>query len=159
MSGEDLIEKTLVLIKPDAVRRGLIGEIVSRFENAGLRLLAIKMADCTSQILDKHFPIDDLDWIEGMGNRALEGCKENQIDISEITDTYDPLSIGRRILKMNYDYMLSGPVVVMIWQGQHAIAQVRKMVGSTIPASALPGTIRGDYASSSSDYSISIGVA
>lgn len=159
MQCDSLIECTLVLIKPDAVKRGLIGEIITRFEKAGLRLAAIKITNCSKQTLDSHFPINDLDWIRSMGEKAVENCNANGIDITVIVDTKDPLLIGRYILNLNYDYLLSGPIIAMIWQGQHSVSLVRKIVGSTIPANAAPGTIRGDFSSSSSDYSLANGMA
>lgn len=154
--NEKFIEKTLVLIKPDAVSRGISGLIINRFESAGLKIVGLKMINATKAQLDRHFPINDKDWITSMGEKSLGSYKLNNLDPVEELGTDDPFEIGKIILKWNYEYLLSGSLVAMALEGVHAVSTVRKMVGHTIPAIAQPGTIRGDYSINSADYSNSI---
>lgn len=119
-----MIQKTLVILKPDAIKRGIVGEIISRFEKVGLHLTAMRMILPTAEHLHDHY-----ETIGKLGTR-----------------------LGEKILTVNSDYMRSGPVVAMVWEGIGAIEIVRKMVGSTEPKSALPGTIRGDYSHISYAY-------
>lgn len=150
------IEKTLVLLKPDAVERGISGPIIERFERAGLKIIGLKLLRATKEQLEKHFPIHDKSWIKGMGNKSLESYKANSIDPVDELGTSDPLEIGKIILEWNFEYLLSGPIAAIVFEGPRAVSVVRKIVGSTIPANALPGTIRGDFSINTADYSNSI---
>jgi len=115
-------QQTLVLIKPDGVERGLIGEIIARFEKAGLKIVAMKM-----QWIDKDF-----------------AKKHYTEDISKRR--------GEKVRNALLDLIVSGPVVAMVLEGIEAVDIVRKMVGATEPKAAMPGTIRGDYAHASFSY-------
>lgn len=137
-------ERTLVLIKPDAVMRGLVGSILHRFEQTGLKQVALKMVKPTTRILRGHFP-DSEEWISGMGQKTIETYLEYDIDPATVFDTNDALEIGRKILSWNYNYLTMGPVVVIVYEGVHAVGTVRKLIGDTLPFKAAPGTIRGDY--------------
>ncbi len=106
------IEKTFVMIKPDGVQRQIVGEIISRFEKTGLKLIGMKFIHVDADFSKKHY----LEHVEKPFYKGLE------------------------------DLLVSGPVLAMVWEGANAIALVRKMVGSTAPSEAAPGTIRGDYA-------------
>ncbi len=122
--SQTMLQKTLVVLKPDAVKRGLIGEIISRFEKVGLHLVAMKMVWVDDELAHKHY--------EGIGTMITR--------------------YGQEIFSINADYMKSGPVIAMIWEGMDSIEVVRKMVGSTEPKASLPGTIRGDYAHNNYGY-------
>lgn len=150
------IEKTLVLIKPDAVARGISGSIIKRFENSGLKIVGLKIVNATKEQLDHHFPIEDKAWIIGMGEKSLGSYKLNNLNPIKELGTDDPFEIGKIILEWNYEYLLSGPLIAMVLEGVYAVNTVRKMIGHTIPAIAQPGTIRGDYSINSADYSNSI---
>jgi nucleoside-diphosphate kinase len=104
-------ERTFVMVKPDGVQRGLIGEIISRFEDRGLKLVGAKA-----------MKLDD--------DRAKEHYAEHE---------------GKEFFPDLIDFITSGPVFAMVWEGKDATRQVRRMVGATDPAEADPGTIRGDY--------------
>jgi nucleoside-diphosphate kinase len=117
-----MIEKTFVLIKPDGVKRSLTGEIVSRFEKVGLKILAIKMQSIDEEFAQKHYTDD-------------------------ITKRR-----GEKVRNLLLKYVTSGPIVAICLEGVNAIENVRKLVGATEPKSALPGTIRGDYAHVSYGY-------
>jgi len=117
-----MIEKTLVLIKPDGVKRGLIGELVKRFENRGLKLVGMKMVWADEKLAEKHYRED-------------------------IAEKY-----GERVRNGLLKYLREGPVVSIVIEGINAVEIIRKIVGSTYPQEALPGTIRGDFAHISKDY-------
>ena len=145
-----LSERTLVLIKPDAVKRGLIGIICQRFEQTGLKISACKMVFPSRKLLDGHFPKSE-DWVRGMGKKTLETYREYEIDPVEILGTVEPLTIGKKIKEWNYSYLMLGPVVVLILEGIHAIDMARKLIGHTLPYKAAPGTIRGDFSINAPD--------
>ncbi len=110
-----MIEKTLVLIKPDGVERGLIGKILTRFEDVGLKVMALKMILPSKQDAEKHYT-------EDLAKRR-----------------------GEHIRKMMMEFILQAPIVAVVLEGVNAIENVRKMVGATEPLTASPGTIRGDF--------------
>ncbi len=112
---EEQIERTLVLLKPDAVKRGLMGEVISRFEKAGMKIVAMKLKWADTSVAGEHYGED-------------------------IT-----VRRGEKVRKLLIDFITAGPVLAMVIEGVNAVENVRMMVGSTEPKSALPGTIRGDY--------------
>lgn len=136
-------ERTVVLVKPDGVARGLVGEILSRFEQRGLKLIALKMVLPTREHSAGHYSGTDA-WLRGIGEKTLEAFKDRGVDVVPTMGTEDPVAIGRLVEGWNVDYLASGPVVAMIIEGMHAITTVRKLVGHTMPVKAEPGTIRGD---------------
>ena len=151
-------ERTLVLIKPDAVMRGLIGVICQRFEQAGLKIVACKMVFPTRKLLDGHFPKSE-EWIRGMGEKTLETYREYGIDPVDILGTADALAIGQKIKEWNYRYLTLGPVMVIALEGIHAVDTVRKLIGHTLPYKASPCTIRGDFSINASDLANVVGSA
>ncbi len=112
------MERTLVVLKPDALQRGIVGEIITRFERVGLKIIASKLLYPDTSHYHQHY--------EGIG-----GLKTRR---------------GDKTFEVTLAMMQQGPVLAFVLEGVEAIAQVRKMVGPTEPKSALPGTIRGDYA-------------
>jgi nucleoside-diphosphate kinase len=112
------MERTLIIFKPDAVMRGIVGEILSRFERAGFKIVGAKMMQPGYDHFFQHY--------EGIG--TLKTRK------------------GEEIFESTLASMQDGPVIAMVLEGVEAIDSVRKMVGATEPKSAAPGTIRGDYA-------------
>ncbi|MFZ2500740.1 MAG: nucleoside-diphosphate kinase [Minisyncoccia bacterium] len=153
-----LSERTLVLIKPDAVRRGLIGVICQRFEQTGLKTVACKMISPTRKQLDGHFPTSE-EWLRGMGEKTLETYREYQIDPIEILGTTEALAIGQKIKEWNYHYLMLGPIMVLTLEGIHAVNTVRKIIGHTLPYKATPGTIRGDFSINAPDLANVVGSA
>lgn len=143
------MEKTLVLVKPDGVDRGLIGEILSRFEKAGLKLVAAKMVRPDEDLAHRHYPTDRREFIEGMGHKTLGSYKEGGLDPLEDLGTDDPHKIGLMVQKWLADFLVSGPVMALVLEGEGAIKKVRDIAGHTIPAIAEKGTIRGDYSDDS----------
>jgi nucleoside-diphosphate kinase len=112
------MERTLVVLKPDAVARGIAGELITRFERAGLKVIGLKMVKPDEKHYHHHY--------ETIGKLISRR--------------------GEEVYRRNADFMESGPVIAMVVEGVQAVATVRKMVGETEPHKANPGTIRGDYA-------------
>ena len=137
-------EKTLVLVKPDGVKRGLVGEVVHRIEKRGLKVVAMKMVQVGREHLENHFPKSE-EWVERLGNKTLKTFTEYQIDPVEAQGTADPKELGKMVKESLFEYLQSGPVVAMVIEGIHAIDMVRKLAGNTLPVFAEMGTIRGDY--------------
>jgi len=156
LKHDKFIEKTLVLLKPDAVKRAIIGPVIQRFERVGLKVIGLKIIHATKEQLNRHFPTHDQAWIEGMGRKSIETYRINEMDPAEEFGTSDPMRIGMVILEWNFEYLLSGPLVALVLEGVRAVSVVRKIVGDTIPARALPGTIRGDFSINSADYANSV---
>jgi nucleoside-diphosphate kinase len=133
-------EKTLVIIKPDGVQRSLMGEIIKRFENVGLKMTACKMTVVDENHVEKHYTLDP-EWRRVTGEKTIEGYKSKGLT----PPSDDPLEITAAILRGLKKYMTSGPVIAMVWEGAHAVGIVRKLVGGTEPLTSDVGTIRGDY--------------
>lgn len=146
----DLIERTLVLIKHDGVARGLTGEIISRFEKTGLKIVAAKFLWPSKSLAEKHYPSDREEFIVGMGKKTLENYQEVGIDPITQMGTDNPKKIGLIIREWLIDYITSGPVMAIVLEGPLAVSLVRKIAGHTLPLKAEMGTIRGDLAFDSS---------
>ena len=113
-----MIERTLVIIKPDGVQRSLIGSIITRFENAGMKVVGMKMAWANKKFAQEHYKAHK----------------------------------SKSFFKELVDFITEGPVVAFVIEGVHAVENARRLVGTTSPHSAPPGTIRGDYAHISMAY-------
>lgn len=105
------MERTLILVKPDGVHRGLIGQIINRFEARGLKLVGMKFVQMSEELAANHYAVHK----------------------------------GKPFYEKLVTYIVSGPVVAMVWEGQEAISAARKTMGATKPVEASPGTIRGDF--------------
>lgn len=139
-------ERTFVLIKPDGVARGLVGEIISRFEKRGLRIVAMKMLRASREQVDRHYPKKRA-WVTNLGQNLLRTGQEFniKIDLQKEYGTANVYQLGKMVRGWLVEQLSSGSVVIMIIEGPHAIRMVRKIVGPTIPAFAEMGTIRGDF--------------
>lgn len=144
------MEKTLVVLKPDAVKRAMIGEIIKRFENVGLKIVASKMLVVKDDLATKHYPAGREEFITGMGKKTLENYEQMGVNPKEELGTKDPHKIGLTIRGWLVKYITSGPVLALVFEGPHAVELVRKIVGHTLPLKSAPGTIRGDLAFDSS---------
>jgi len=144
------MERTLVVLKPDALQRGIVGDIITRFEKIGLKIVGMKMLQADTALAEGHYPSDRRAFIEGLGNKTLDNYREQGKDPLAEFGTADPHEIGLRIQKWLVEYISSGPVLAMVLEGPHAVELIRKLVGHTLPAKAQPGTIRGDYSFDSS---------
>jgi len=143
--GKSEQEKTVVLIKPDGVRKGIIGQVLGRFERVGLKLVASKMIWVDKTFVGKHYRDED-SYHKTVGEKTLENYGKYGMDPEENLGTKDPVEIGRMVRNWNMEFLSSGPVMAMLLEGPGAVALVRKIVGHTFPAEALPGTVRGDFA-------------
>ncbi len=137
------MERTLILIKPEGVKRGLSGEIIRRFEQAGLKVVALRMISATKDQVSRHYP-DDKVWLESVGLKSIKSYEAKGIKVKETA-----LEIGNRIRNGLMDALTSGPIVAIVLEGNEAIACGRKICGATAPAAADAGTIRGMYSTDS----------
>ena len=137
-------EQTFLMVKPDGVMRGLIGEIIRRVEQRGLKVIALVMELPTREKIDNHYPKDEA-WIERLGGKTIDTYQKYNYDLKGDLGTTDAKEIGVQVRGWLLDSMTAGPVVKMVVQGLHAVDAVRKMVGATIPYKAELGSIRGDY--------------
>lgn len=140
----DTKERTLVFVKPDGVQRGLVGEVVGRFERAGLKLAGMKMVRPSRELLERHYPKDD-GFLTTIGGKTKDAFANYGLDVKRETGTDDSREIGLQVRGWLIDYVSSGPVVAFVLEGIHAVTVVRKLVGDTLPYRAAPGTIRGDF--------------
>ena len=145
-------QRTFVMIKPDGVNRGLMGEIISTFERAGLRISRLKMLRPEKDIVQQHYPDSDI-WLVTAGQKALRGYQTANLDVVDAIGTADPAAIGRIIKQRLVEFLCSGEVVIMVVEGNLAVSNVRRLCGNTVPAEADPATIRGRYAIDSPDLS------
>ncbi|MEK7464252.1 MAG: nucleoside-diphosphate kinase [Patescibacteria group bacterium] len=137
-------EQTLVIVKPDGVKRGLVGEILKRIEQRGLKVIALKMFWATKEDLTKHYSDSDSN-LSTMGEKTLSTYQKYGMDPNKEIGTADAVKIGKMVHGWIVDFMVSGPMVKMVVQGLHAVEMVRKLVGNTMPSQAEMGTVRGDY--------------
>lgn len=144
------MEKTFVMVKPDGVQRGLIGEIISTLERTGLKPVKIKMLRPDREIAMKHYP-DSLDWYAPVGNKTLDGFAMLGKDVKAEFGVDDPVEIGKMVKNWLTDFLCSGDVVAMVWEGNAAVKNVRRLVGNTLPIMADPGSIRGKFSLDSPD--------
>lgn len=136
-------ERTLVFLKPDGVQRGLTGEVLARFERAGLKVVGLKMLWPDRALLERHYPSDE-GFLATIGGKTKDAFAAYGLDVRKETGTDDALEIGRQVRGWLIDYVSSGPVTAFVLEGIHAVTAVRKLVGDTLPYRAAPGTIRGD---------------
>lgn len=146
------MEKAVVVIKPDGVKRGLTGEILARFERAGLKIVAVKMIHPDRELVEKHYPYEREDFIRGMGEKTLKGYKDYGKDPIKTFGTADAMEIGKKINSWNAEFLTSGPVVAALLEGSHAVDNARNIAGATMPVNAPAGTVRGDFALDSPAY-------
>jgi len=144
MIDDILKERTLVVIKPDAVKRALTGKIISKIEGVGLKLIACKMIMATEEQILVHYPVQDKEWVRMVGEKTIKTFSELNLDIKERLGTNDPNKLGEEVIKKLVNHWKEGPVVLMIWEGPHAVQIIRKLRGVTTPLQAEPGSLLGD---------------
>jgi nucleoside-diphosphate kinase len=147
MAHHPKTERTLVIVKPDGVQRALVGEIIKRFERAGLKIAGLKIGMADKDTLWKHYNKDDA-WFIKKGTVIAQDRQAAGLAVDK-----EPIEYGKDIIRALEKFMTSGPVVFMVLEGNQAVAVVKKLVGSTEPATSDVGTIRGDYTNDS--YAIS----
>lgn len=122
------LERTLVLLKPDAIHRGIVGEILQRFEKIGAKMVGMKLLVSEKDTAMKHYT-------EDLAKRR-----------------------GEKVRQMMIEMLMSGPIIAIVFEGVDIVEVVRKLVGATEPKSAAPGTIRGDFAHVSYRYADEKGI-
>ena len=132
-------ERTFVIIKPDTVQRSLIGEVIKRFEQTGLKCTAMKMFVPQEEPLIKHYNKSD-EWFLKKGTNVINDLMAQGLPIDK-----EPMEYGKDIIRTIVKYMTAAPVIAMVWEGNQAVAVVTKIVGTTEPATSDVGTLRGDY--------------
>ncbi|KKP92951.1 MAG: Nucleoside diphosphate kinase [Candidatus Moranbacteria bacterium GW2011_GWE1_36_7] len=131
-------ERTFVILKPDAIQRNFIGEIISRFEKTGLKITAMKMLVPKAEQCWAHYNKDDV-WFQAKGEKIVKNREDNNMSVEK-----SALEYGKDIIGQLVTFMTSGPVLAMVIEGNSAVGIVTKLVGGTEPLTSDIGTIRGD---------------
>lgn len=137
-----------MLIKPDGVKKGLIGEVIRRFEQRDLKIAALEMFQPDHEQIDNHYPKDEA-WVRRLGQKTLTTYEKYGVDAVKELGTAEDLEIGKMVRGWLVNYMTSSPLIRMVVEGVHAVDMVRKICGNTLPFLADMGTIRGDYSNDS----------
>ena len=141
-------ERTLVIIKPDGVQRGLIGEIIRRFERTGLKFVGFKFLVPTVEQCLAHYN-KDKPWFLRKGSSIIEDLKGQGLPVEK-----DALAYGKGIIDTIIKFMVAGPVLAMVIEGNQSVAIVTKITGTTEPSTSDVGTIRGDLTVDSYTHSL-----
>lgn len=140
-------ERSLVIIKPDAVTRHIVGELITRFERKGLKIVAMKMVWPDQKITERHYT-DSEEWVMDTGQRTYDSYVKKGVEPAA-----EPRELALRVRRMLMESLMVGPVVVMVLEGAHVIETVRRMRGATSPQNADVGTIGFDYSVASYELS------
>ena len=146
------MEQTVVLIKPDGVKRGLIGEVLRRFERVGLKIVGMKMVEASEDLLVKHYQSSNPKTLKRWGEKTLKTYTQYGKNAKKELGTDDPMELGKMVNKWLFDYIKSGPIVAVLLEGKHAVENAIAQAGPTMPASSPAGTIRGDFSTDSAAY-------
>ncbi|MBD3209561.1 nucleoside-diphosphate kinase [Candidatus Woesearchaeota archaeon] len=131
-------ERSLVLIKPDGVQRGLVGEILGRFERCGLKVIGMKMVYPSEKLAGTHYAADE-EWLVAVGKKQKASYAKKGLKVQGMER-----ELGVKVRGHLIDFLTMNPVVAFVLEGHNAVAHTRKLVGATSPGDASPGTIRGD---------------
>ncbi|GMU73983.1 MAG: nucleoside diphosphate kinase [Candidatus Campbellbacteria bacterium] len=137
-------EKTFLIVKPDGVQKGLIGEVIKRIEQRDLKVVALEMFQATREQVSGHYPKDQA-WVDRLGEKTLGTYEKYGVDSMAELGTANASEIGASVREWLIDYLTMAPCVRMVVEGVHAVDMVRKIVGPTLPFKAEMGTIRGDF--------------
>lgn len=140
-------ERSLVIIKPDAVARHIVGEVLSRFERKGLKMAALKLVWPTDEVAGKHYEVTE-EWLQSSGQRTFDGYLARGIE-----PPMGPRDLALNTRRKLMETLTAGPVVVMVLEGAHVIEVVRKLRGATNPLQAEVGTIGFDFSLESYEVS------
>ena len=132
-------ERSFVIVKPDGVQRGLMGEILRRIERTGLKVVAVKFLVPKEEQCWDHYHKED-DWFLSKGTRITADREAQGLPIEK-----EPIEYGKDIIRANVTFFTSGPVLALVIEGNQSVAIVKKLVGGTEPSTSDVGTIRGDY--------------
>ncbi len=140
-----MLEKTLVLIKPDGVKRNLVGEIIKRFEDRGLKVKGMEYLVADEGTVSEHYQLNNRDYIIHLGHVDTTGWTKEQLE--------EKYNKSYKIVEDLQKFLISGPIVKILLEGDNAIALVREIVGETDPSQSPKGTIRGDLGKDSFEKS------
>jgi nucleoside-diphosphate kinase len=135
-----MMERSLVLIKPDGVQRGLIGEIISRFERVGYKIIGMKMVYADEAAAKDHYAADE-EWLDAVGKKQKEFYARQGLKLDKTER-----ELGIQVRNYLIQYLQMSPIIALVVEGHNAVAHIRKICGATSPSDAVPGTIRGDFA-------------
>jgi nucleoside-diphosphate kinase len=138
------MERTLMMVKPDGVERKLVGEVIKRIEQSGLKIVAIKMGRPTRKFGEKFYP-NTKEWYQSVGERAKAAFEKQGLDVKKSYGSDIPIEMGKVVKKWLVYFISSGHVVAMVVEGENAIQRIKKLCGNTYPNLADKGTIRGDF--------------
>lgn len=145
-----MLEKSFTMVKPDGVRRNLVGAIISRMERAGMRLVAMKLMVPEVALVSKHYP-DTPELLKRLGDNTIRGFGEIGRDVQKEFGTSDATELGKLVRGWLVNSIAGNTVVAMVWEGNNVIKNIRKILGSTVPSEAAAGTIRGDFSMDTPD--------
>lgn len=131
-------ERTFVILKPDAVQRSLIGELIKRIERAGMKLMAMKLVQATEEQCWTHYNKDEK-WFQEKGGKFIANLQASNLPVEK-----EAIEYGKDIVRGLVKFMTACPVVAMVWEGNQSVSIIKKLVGGTEPATSDIGTIRGD---------------
>jgi nucleoside-diphosphate kinase len=134
-------ERTLVLIKPDGVERAIIGKIITKFEDAGLKVVGMKLLKADEETVGKHYVYDEK-WLFSVGEKTKKSMREKGVEMKETE-----LEIGKRVRNFLMKDLTRSPIVALVLEGYYTTEVARKIAGATQPKTAEPSSIRGMYAS------------
>ncbi len=140
-------QRSLIMLKPDAVQRSLVGEIIRRIERTGLKFTGFKFLVAGRKQLMAHYDKNDA-WFLEKGQNVVNDRTAHNLPVEK-----KPIEYGRDIVELILKFMTAGPILVFVVQGNEAVAVVKKLVGTTEPATSDVGTIRGDYTIDSYEHS------
>ncbi len=140
----NITERTVVLVKPDVLQRGILGRIIQRLEDAGLKVVASRMVNVSPKTAKKHYS-KSKEWKVNIGKKVVEEFHRNNIDPKKVLGTNDPLKLGERVYHWSIEYLTKAPLLALLVEGPHAIDRAKKVIGPTNPTEAPKGTIRGDF--------------
>lgn len=134
-----MMEQTVILVKHDGVQRGLVGEVVKRFEQKGLKIAAMKMLQVTKEMAEKQYRLTPA-WAKNLGGNTRKAMESRGQKVNETNE-----QIAKRVQSWLMGYLTEGPIVAILFEGYHAIEMGRKIVGHAEARQAGIGTIRGDF--------------
>jgi nucleoside-diphosphate kinase len=150
------IERTFLMIKPDGVKRGLIGDIFARLERVGLKLVAARMIQATEDQARNNYPGTD-EWLINLGEKTHNNYNHDLDAIQKDLGVTDKKELGTKIYDSLVKYLTNGPVIITVWEGNHAVQVVRKLAGKTDPTLADIGSIRGDFGFDTPQFAVKSG--
>ena len=145
------MSRELIFLGPDAIEKKLVGKIITRFEEAGFKIIKIRKGRMSDK-LAKLMYVDTEEYFRGRGEKTLKGMKENEIpeaEVKKIFGSMDPVEMGRQIVGWKRGYETEGDIIGAVIEGEDAAKRTRVLIGYTDPSKAEKGTIRGDLGSDS----------